>query len=310
MAGSLNLFDSTQYTASSEYSSRLGNTVQYLQIHHATMLSLSGLIGMMSPGGREVSANGAMGNDGHLVEVVPLASRAFTSGVASFDRISLTVECCNTTLGPQWGISAATRTRLARLAVAMFRAGLLGSLTRRHIIGHYEVPGTYATACPGPDMLLDAIVAEANAIYNGGGSDARRKGKTMYLARDVGGTIWLYTDNGRAGIASMQVVNLFNRLLYGTTPYDTFNAAELDMMHATVLAAGNSGSDAELAALTKAINSISVTVDSKAVADAVIAAINEQGVEVDTDAVAAAVDAALADNFAAIPKAVIDEIAS
>jgi hypothetical protein len=77
------------------------------------------------------------------------------------------VECCNTTLHPEWGISAATRTRLAQLAVDMFRAGLLGSLTRTHIIGHSEVPGTYPTACPGPDMHLDAIVAEAQAIYNG-----------------------------------------------------------------------------------------------------------------------------------------------
>lgn len=167
MAGTYDLFDRTQYTASSEYSSRLGVAIRYLQIHHATTTSLSGLISLMQPGGREVSANGALDSNGDLVEVVPATQRAFTSGVASFDRQCITVETVNTSLSPEWGISAASRTRLARLAVAMFRLGLLGGLTRQFIIGHYEVPGTYATSCPGPDMHLDAIVAEAQAIYAG-----------------------------------------------------------------------------------------------------------------------------------------------
>jgi hypothetical protein len=79
------------------------------------------------------------------------------------------VETCNTTLSPSWGISEASRLRLAKLAVAMFRAGILGSLTRKHIIGHYEVPGTYATSCPGPEMRLDYIVKLANDIYKGSG---------------------------------------------------------------------------------------------------------------------------------------------
>lgn len=163
MAGSLNLFDSVQYTAASEYGSRQGEQIDTLQIHHATMTSLSGLIGLMQPGGRTVSANGALGTDGHLVEVVPLDKRPFTSATG-YDRRSLTVEVCNTSLSPSWGISEECRLRLARLAVQMYRKGLLGSLTRNHIIGHYEVPGTYATACPGPDMNLDRIVAYARAM--------------------------------------------------------------------------------------------------------------------------------------------------
>lgn len=167
MAGSLDLFDGVDLTASSEYSSRNGRKVQYLQIHHATLLSLAVLIAMMDPGGRQVSANGALGNDGHLVEVVPLSQRAFTSA-SRFDEVCLTVETCNTSLHPTWGISAASRERLARLAVAMFQAGLLGAISRQFIIGHYEVPGTYATSCPGPDMQLDWIVQRAHQIQAGG----------------------------------------------------------------------------------------------------------------------------------------------
>lgn len=185
--GTANLFDGVQHTASSEYSTRSGERIDTLQIHHATMTSLSGLIDLMMPGGRTVSANGAMGNDGTLIEVVPLPFRAFTSA-SSYDRRSLTVECCNTTLGPSWGISAATRTRLAQLAADMFRIGLLGGLDRRFIIGHYEVPGTYATACPGPDMHLDAIVAEANAIYNGTTTDTEDEMSAVGYYNVVGGT--------------------------------------------------------------------------------------------------------------------------
>jgi len=166
MAGSSDLFDSVQLTAASEYGSRQGEQIDTLQIHHATMTSLSGLIGMMQPGGRTVSANGAMGNDGHLVEVVPLSKRAFTSA-SGYDRRCLTVECCNTTLSPNWGVSDATHRRLARLAVQMYRKGILGSLSRRHIIGHSEVPGTYATSCPGPSMDLDRIVALAVDMNTG-----------------------------------------------------------------------------------------------------------------------------------------------
>jgi len=166
MAGTLNLFDGVDLTAPSEYASRLGEKPQYLEIHHGTLTSFSGLKSLMAPGGRTVSANGAMSNTGWLDEVVPFWSRAFTSASA-FDRKAFTVEVCNTTLGPQWGISALCRERLAILAVALYKAGFLGSLTRAHIIGHNEVPGTYATACPGPDMNLDWIVQRAQQIYKG-----------------------------------------------------------------------------------------------------------------------------------------------
>lgn len=167
-AGTLGLFDGVDLTALSESSPR-NRAITTLQIHHATMTSLSGLISMMQPGGRTVSANGAMSNTGQLIEVVPtLPRRAFTSASA-YDNQCLTVEACNVTLGPQWQISEATRLRFAVLAVMMFRAGLLRGLWRGDggILGHSEVPGTYATACPGPDMYIDRIVWLAQQIQAG-----------------------------------------------------------------------------------------------------------------------------------------------
>lgn len=169
MSGSYNLFDFDDLTDWSESSPRT-RAIDTLQIHHGTILSYSGLRSLMDPGGRTVSANGAMANDGRLGEVVrTFDRRAFTSATA-FDNQCLTVEVCNTTLDPGWNISEACRIRLARLAVGMYRKGILGSLTRAHIIGHNEVPGTYATACPGPDMDLDHIVALAQQFYAAGDS--------------------------------------------------------------------------------------------------------------------------------------------
>jgi hypothetical protein len=158
-------FDSIDLTAPSEYGSRDGQRVDVLQIHHATTTSLSGLRGLMAPGGRKVSANGAMGKDGHLMLVVPADRRAFTSAT-SYDKRSFTVEVCNTTLDPHWGISDACHERLAQLASEMHHE--LGMpLDRAHIIGHREVPGTYPTACPGPSMDLDRIVRRAREIAEG-----------------------------------------------------------------------------------------------------------------------------------------------
>lgn len=156
--------DATRYTTSSEFSPR-NRKLDTLQIHHATTTSLSGLEMLMAPGGRTVSANEAMGSDGYRVRKVPKQMRAFTSA-SSFDNQSYTVEVCNTSLAPTWGISEAAHRRLAELAVELYRDGDLGSLSRRHIIQHREVPGTYATACAGPSMDMDRIVRYAVELFN------------------------------------------------------------------------------------------------------------------------------------------------
>lgn len=213
MAGSANLFDAQWLTAPSEYDSRYGTPIDTLQLHHATMISLPALIGMMMPGGREVSANGAMGNDGTLYEVVPLSERAFTSG-STYDRRCLTVECCNTTVDANWGISDETHRRAGKLAADMFRAGLLGALTREFIIGHREVPGTYATACPGPSFNLDLVVQYAREDYYGS-IKANPKGIPMFAIIREASTGWIFAvgeDGRRAPIQNDKQYTALRRL--------------------------------------------------------------------------------------------------
>lgn len=197
MPGSRDLFDFVDLTEDSEYDSRLGEAITTLQIHHSTGLSYAGTRSLMDPGGRTVSANGLMTNTGELGEVVPLDKRPYTSATG-FDRRCLTVECNNITLAPDWGISAACRTRFAELAVAMYRLGILKHLGRGEggIIGHAEVPGTYATACPGPDMHLDAVSAEAKALYAG---TAAAGGKLTPIEEEDEDDMKLYKVNNPKG---------------------------------------------------------------------------------------------------------------
>lgn len=179
MPGTLDLFDFVDLTANSESSPR-NAAIDTLQIHHSTTLSYAALRSLMDPGGRTVSANGGGTPDGKIGEVVRLDRRAFTSA-SSFDNRCLTVEQCNVTLHPTWGIAESARVRLARLAVGMYRAGLLKHLGRGAggIIGHSEVPGTYPTACPGPDMHLDHISALAQAFYAAGDTGKAGGGTTV-----------------------------------------------------------------------------------------------------------------------------------
>lgn len=156
-------FDAERLTAFSESSPRVRG-IDTLQYHHAATMSLDDLESGMEPGGREVSANCALDTDGTLILKVPIDRRAFTSGVASYDQRCITVETVNTSGAPEWGISDASHRRLGKLAAEMFKEGLLSGLFygTGGIIGHRDVPGTYATACPGPSYNADLILKYAN----------------------------------------------------------------------------------------------------------------------------------------------------
>ena len=153
--------DAVRYVADSESSPRT-MPVDTLQYHHAASLSLAGLEDSMEPGGRRVSANAALDTDGTLVGKVHIGRRAFTSATP-FDNRCYTVETVNTSTAPDWGISDESHRRMGKLAAEMLAEGLLKGLWYGvgGIIGHKDVPGTYATACPGPSYDPDLILKYA-----------------------------------------------------------------------------------------------------------------------------------------------------
>lgn len=266
MAGSYGLFDAQSLTASSEYDDRYGTKIDTLQIHHATMISIDGLISLMQPGGRTVSANGAMANDGTLYEVVPATHRAFTSAT-SYDRRCITVECCNTTVDANWGISDATHRRLGKLAAQMFQQGLLGGLNRTYIIGHNEVPGTYATACPGPSMNLDLVVQYAKEYLTPTKKKVDTMPRTVRLVQGSGpsfaGITRLIGEGGKFidynETTQKDLLGSINRVLNGETVY-AVQATAVAAEFAKVAPAAVELTPAQIADLAKVISaSIKVT---------------------------------------------------
>lgn len=151
-----------------QYSSRNGVKIDRIILHHCASTSLSGVLGMMSSGSREVSANYVIGKGGEIVGVVPEEYRAWTSGSSSWDGRAITFEIVNESGGPDWRISAKAMGAVERiLADISGRYGI--PLSRDTVVTHQELytihGASYATACPGPYLQarVGDLIAAANA---------------------------------------------------------------------------------------------------------------------------------------------------
>lgn len=97
--------------------------------------------------------------DGSVVEFIPPSMKPSSTG--SWNDRSVAVETQNTSMSPDWGISAASHESIAKLVVwASKQFGF--PIDRTHVIGHRETGA--ATACPGPSMNLDGIVKRAQEL--------------------------------------------------------------------------------------------------------------------------------------------------
>lgn len=166
-------------TNTSQKSSRQGAKIDTILLHHMAGTDAAGVVHLMETGARQVSANYAIGRDGHAWGVVPEEERAWTSGAsgdggrgAAWDRRSITFEIADDVAGDAhgWPISAASFDKVAHMiADIAHRYGI--PLDRDHVIGHRELwtryRASYPTACPG-SLDLDAIVARAITIKSTG----------------------------------------------------------------------------------------------------------------------------------------------
>ncbi|MBO3663746.1 peptidoglycan recognition protein family protein [Microbacterium stercoris] len=157
-------------------------------LHHAAMVkqpgilvraalrlfrALANLLGLMQPGGRQVSAHVGI-EDGQVVQAVPFDRRAWSLADAYWDSWAVTAECINSSANG-WTLSAATHESIAQYVAEMARR--FGFYPHRNgnpktwtVIGHREVytihGGSYATACPG-GMDLNWITKRAQQILGG-----------------------------------------------------------------------------------------------------------------------------------------------
>lgn len=146
--------------------SRGGTPIDMIILHHMASPNGRNVVeDLMIGGGRQVSANYAILNDGWAISVVPEEDRAWTSGSPEMDSRAITFEVANTTGDPSYGISNVSREKVAEICADLVRR--YGIFTDRdHFVGHNELlpkfDESYATACPlnlDVDLVLDMTLA-------------------------------------------------------------------------------------------------------------------------------------------------------
>lgn len=180
------LADRTQWT--SDRSSRDGARVDRFIVHHAATTSLAAILALFQPGGRQVSANYALGSDGTLVATVDEVYRAWTSASYIDDRRAVTIEVANSSAGGSWPVSDAAFDKLARLIADV--AGRYGfPITDDTVLTHQELytrfGRSYATACPGDLQRRKGELLRLANHYLGGGSGSAVVTPTQPAAPDI-----------------------------------------------------------------------------------------------------------------------------
>ena len=158
---------------SKKSSSRRSAKVDTFLVHHTASVSGrgDGVVNMMvNLARRGVSSNYVLGSDGYLWLVVDEDRRAWTSGSkrdggkgAAWDRRSITIEICNSSGAPNWGISNASIDKAARLLIDLRRRYGI-----KRVIGHRDLwtqyRASYATYCPGPNTVARILRREKELL--------------------------------------------------------------------------------------------------------------------------------------------------
>lgn len=153
----------------SDNDSRNGRKVDRFIVHHAATTSLSAILELFQPGGREVSANYALGSDGTLILAVDEDRSAWTSA-SWYDDRAITIEVANSQAGGSWPVSDAAFDKLARLiADVSIRYGF--PVNDDTVLTHQELyirfGESYPTACPGDLQRRKAeLLTRANTYRN------------------------------------------------------------------------------------------------------------------------------------------------
>lgn len=142
-------------------------SIQYLYVHH-TAGTQDDTAYFKTLNSRKSCPTWYVKATGSVTEFITPKDRPWSTG--AIDNYSLTIETQNTTgAAGNWGISNESHEAIAQIAAWMSQQEYIDGvkvdfkIDRDHIKGHKEAPGA-ATACPGPSMRLDWIVARAKEI--------------------------------------------------------------------------------------------------------------------------------------------------
>lgn len=150
----------------SDSSPRGNSRIDRFIVHHAATTSLAAILSLFQPGGRTVSANYALGNDGTLILAVDEDRRAWTSASSFWDGRAVTIEVANSVAGGAWPVSDVTFDKLARL-IADVATRYNFPINDDTVLTHQELyiryRASYATSCPGDLQRRKAeLIGKAN----------------------------------------------------------------------------------------------------------------------------------------------------
>lgn len=151
--------------------------------HHQAGTNDDATIDVMVYGPKQLSATYTVDNDNYggrgwsrITGVAPEEKRPWTSNSPTADGQAITIEVCNSSGNPDWGIAGESQEACARIAAYAYQAyGVPLKRASREDptghMGHNEVidifPGTggYSTFCPG-HLDIDWIIARAIQLLN------------------------------------------------------------------------------------------------------------------------------------------------
>lgn len=193
------------FTNHSKYSSRDGNKISRITIHHAAgAISLEGLANIIKSD-REVSYNYGIGVDGKVGLFVDERNRAWTSSSASNDSRAVTIEVSNAKGAgePNWVVSTNVYKVLIALCADICKRNNIprltytGELTGSNLTMHKWFA---ATGCPGPYLTskFPDIANQVNKLLSSGNTlfDSMLSGLTLGINTDAGVTSYDYAVTG------------------------------------------------------------------------------------------------------------------
>uniref|UniRef100_A0A914DN70 N-acetylmuramoyl-L-alanine amidase domain-containing protein n=1 Tax=Acrobeloides nanus TaxID=290746 RepID=A0A914DN70_9BILA len=145
-----------------------GSVIDRLIVHHTATTGDQAAY-FSTRNSRESCPTFYVRTSGEVIEFIEPSARPASTGSAN--TYSISIETQNTSGEPAWGISDESHEAIAKIAawLAGYDGKTLGGfpvefkLDRTHVIGHNEA-GVNATACPGPSMNLERIVARAQEL--------------------------------------------------------------------------------------------------------------------------------------------------
>lgn len=148
-----------------KHSSRHGNAITQVNIHHAASTSNSGVPRYLAESDLNISTHQVLLTTAEWVSMVEEQFRAWTTSYWYADKNAITIEVVNDRGAPHWTVNEKQLEALAEFIADVATRYDWPEITRKQVRAHREYKATF---CPGDFLYgkFDDIVARANQIWS------------------------------------------------------------------------------------------------------------------------------------------------